>query len=95
MYVVCKGNFVLYEYAYGTYRHKHALFAHGYRQLLRVRVDTDTRFKLYDNECNKTVRTELTERNQSFLIVEKAFKRRKTHRFLYDFTRGEIYTRSV
>ena len=47
MYVcmyVCMENFILYEYVYGTYRHKHALFAHGYRQLLRVRVDTDTRF---------------------------------------------------
>ncbi len=27
MYVVCKENFVLYEYVYGTDRHKHALFA--------------------------------------------------------------------
>jgi hypothetical protein len=36
------------------------LFAKGCRRLLRVRVDTDTRFKLYDDECDKTVRTELT-----------------------------------
>ena len=33
------------------------------RQLLRVRVYTDTRFRPYDDECNKTVRTELAERN--------------------------------
>ena len=28
--------------------------ASGTRQLLRVRVDTDTRFKLYDDECDRT-----------------------------------------
>ncbi len=39
MYVVCKENFVLYEYVYGTYP-----------LLLRVRIDTDTRFKPYDKE---------------------------------------------
>jgi hypothetical protein len=58
--------------------HTQVLVAKGCRRLLRVHVDTDTRFKLYDNECNKTVRTELTERNQSFLIVEKTFGRYKT-----------------
>jgi hypothetical protein len=62
MYVcmyVCMENFILYEYVYGTYRHKHALFAHGYRQLLRVRVDTDTRFRPYDDECDRTPYIEL------------------------------------
>ena len=54
MYVVCKENIVLYGYVYSTYRHKHALFTHGYRQLLRVRVDTDTRFRPYDDECDRT-----------------------------------------
>ena len=73
MNVCMYGKLCTIRHAYGTDRHKHA-----YRQLLRVHVDTDTRFKLYDNECNKTVRTELTERNQSFLIVEKTFGRYKT-----------------
>jgi hypothetical protein len=50
---------ILNEYVYGTDRHKHALFARGYWQLLRVRVYTDARFRPYDDECDKTVRTEL------------------------------------
>ena len=43
VYVVCKENFVLYEYLYGTYP-----------LLLRVRIDKDTRFKPYDDECDRT-----------------------------------------
>jgi hypothetical protein len=34
--------------------HTQVLVAKGYRRLLRVRVDTDTRFKLYDDECDRT-----------------------------------------
>jgi len=42
--ILCFGsNYVLYEYMYGTYP-----------LLLRVHIDTDTRFKLYDDECDKT-----------------------------------------
>jgi hypothetical protein len=29
MYVVCKENFVLYEYVYSTYRHTHRFCLHG------------------------------------------------------------------
>ena len=53
VYVVCKENFVLYEYLYGTYP-----------LLLRVRVDTDTRFsrtmmnviKLYEQNWRKGIK---------------------------------------
>ena len=63
MNVCMYGKLCTIRHAYGTDRHKHALFARGYWQLLCVRVYADARFRPYDDECDKTVRTELAERN--------------------------------
>jgi hypothetical protein len=59
MNVCMYGKLCTIRHAYGTDRHKHALFARGYWQLLRVRVYTDTRCKLYDDECDRTPYIEL------------------------------------
>ena len=51
MNVCMYGKLCTIRHAYGTDRHKHALFAPGYWQLLRVRVYTDTRCRPYDDGC--------------------------------------------
>jgi len=53
MNVCMYGKLCTIRHAYGTDRHKHALFARGYWQLLRVRVYTDTRFRPYGDECDR------------------------------------------
>jgi len=59
MNVCMYGKLCTIRHAYGTDRHKHALFARGYWQLLRVRVYTYTRCKLYDDECDRAPYIEL------------------------------------
>jgi hypothetical protein len=56
MYVVCKKNFVLYEYVYGTYRHTHRFCLHGATGDFYVYV-----YRPYDDECETPVCTNRTK----------------------------------
>ncbi len=67
-----------------------------YLLLVRVRVDTDTRFSRTIKSRNLyTDEGQMERKGQFSLIGKTAFGRYKTRRFQYDFTREEIYIRSV